>query len=86
MLPAEAQHRGHAIIELAFADLVDGPLAHLPSGSFSANAAWLQLAAIAHTLTRALGVLAGGQHAKARGATIRAAPDRRRRPPRTQAP
>jgi hypothetical protein len=72
MLQAESQHRGHAVIELAFADLVDGPLAHLPSGSFSANSAWLQLAAIAHTLTRAVGVLAGGRHARARGASIRA--------------
>jgi hypothetical protein len=72
MLQAESQHRGHAVIELAFADLVDGPLAHLPSASFNANAAWLQLAAIAHTLTRAVGVLAGGRHARARGASIRA--------------
>jgi len=72
MLQAEAQHRGHAVIELAFADLVEGPLAHLPCGSFNANAAWLQLTAIAHTLTRALGVLAGGRHARARGASIRA--------------
>ncbi len=28
---AESQHRGHAIIEQVFADLLDGPLAHLPS-------------------------------------------------------
>jgi len=27
---AESQHRGHAIIEQVFADLLDGPLAHLP--------------------------------------------------------
>lgn len=69
---AEAQHRGHAVIEQTFADLIDGPLAHLPSADFNANAAWLILAAMAHTLTRALGVLAGRGHAKARGATIRA--------------
>jgi hypothetical protein len=68
---AESQHRGHAIIEHIFADLLDGPLAHLPSGVFTANAAWLQLAAIAHTLTRAFGVLASTRHAVARGATIR---------------
>ena len=69
---AESQHRGHAIVEQVFADLFDGPLAQLPSGQFHANAAWLQLAAIAHTLTRALGVLASPRHAVARGSTIRA--------------
>lgn len=68
---AESQHRGHAIIEQVFADLFDGPLAHLPSGQFNANAAWLQLAATAHALTRALGVVASPKHALARGATIR---------------
>jgi hypothetical protein len=46
-------------------------LAHLPSGSFPANGAWLALAAIAHNLTRAAGCLAGQWHAAARGATIR---------------
>jgi hypothetical protein len=69
---AEPAHRGHAIVEQVFADLFDGPLAHLPSGQFHANAAWLQLAAIAHTLTRALGVLTSPRHAVARGSTIRA--------------
>ena len=68
---AETQHRGHAIVEQVFADLFEGPLAHLPSGQFNANAAWLQLAVIAHTLTRALGVLASPAHATARGVTIR---------------
>jgi hypothetical protein len=71
MIQAEAQHRGHAIIEQVFADLNDGPLAHLPSGHFPANAAWLTLAAICHNLTRAAGTLAGPFHARARGATIR---------------
>jgi len=68
---AESQHRGHAIIEQVFADLADGPLAHLPSGHFNANAAWLQLAATAHALTpRTRG--AGLTPARlARGATIR---------------
>jgi hypothetical protein len=68
---AESHHRGHAIIEQVFADLIDGPLAHLPSASFTANAAWLQLAVTAHALTRALGTLASARHAVARGATIR---------------
>ena len=34
MIQAEAQHRDHAIVEQVFADLVCGPLAHLPSGHF----------------------------------------------------
>lgn len=72
LVQAEAQHRGHAVIEQTFADLIDGPLAHLPSGVFHANAAWLVLACITQNLTRALGTLAGGFHALARGATIRA--------------
>lgn len=72
LVTTESQHRGHAIIEQVFADLLAGPLAHLPSGQFHANAAWLQLAVIAHTLTRALGVLASPRHAVARGSTIRA--------------
>jgi hypothetical protein len=68
---ADLTHRAHAIIEQLFADLIDGPLAHLPSGRFAANAAWLTLAAMAHNLTRAAGCLAGRWHAKARAATIR---------------
>jgi hypothetical protein len=71
MIQAEAQHRDHAIVEQVFADLTSGPLAHLPSGHFPANAAWLTLAAISHNLTRAAGCLTGPFHARARGATIR---------------
>jgi hypothetical protein len=72
LLQAEEQHRDHALAEQVFADWTDGPMAHLPSGSFPANAAWLTLAAMAHNLTRAAGCLASAFHAKARGATIRA--------------
>ena len=74
LVQAEKTHRGHAIIEQVHADLKNGPLAHLPSGSFQANAAWLVLAAIAFNLTRAAGCLASVFHARAttgRG-TIRA--------------
>ena len=71
MLAAEATHRDHAIVEQVIAELKNGPLAHLPSGRFAANAAWLVCAAIAHNLTRAAGVLAGGTHARARAATLR---------------
>ncbi|MGH3499304.1 MAG: IS1380 family transposase [Nocardioidaceae bacterium] len=71
LLEAETCHRAHAIIEQQNADLIDGPLAHLPSGSFAANAAWLSCAAMCHNLLRAAGALASTFHAKARGATIR---------------
>lgn len=72
MLQAESQHRGHAIIEQLIADAAASALAHLPSGSFPANAAWAVLWAIAHNLTRAAGALAGVFHARATTATIRA--------------
>jgi hypothetical protein len=72
MLLAEATHRDHAVIEQVIADLKDSALAHLPSGVFTANAAWLTCAAIAHNLTRAAGALAGTIHARARTGTIRA--------------
>jgi hypothetical protein len=71
LVQAEEQHRGHAVIEQFLADLSDGPLAHLPSGKFTANAAWLAIAAIAANLLRAAGTLAGRRHARARAATIR---------------
>ena len=71
LVQAEAQHRGHAIIEQVNADLIAGPLAHLPSGQFAANDAWLACAAIAHNLTRAAAHLAAGGYATLRPATIR---------------
>jgi hypothetical protein len=72
MLAAEAAHRAHAIIEQVIADLKNGPLAHLPSGKFWANSAWLVCAGIAFNLTRAAGALASAFHARATTATIRA--------------
>jgi hypothetical protein len=68
---ADITHRQHAIIETTFADLIDGPLAHLPSGHFDANHAWTVTAAICHNLLRATGSLASTFHTKARGATLR---------------
>jgi hypothetical protein len=68
---ADITHRRHAVIETVFADLIDGPLAHLPSGRFGANSAWILCAAITHNLLRATGVIAGKDHAVARGATLR---------------
>jgi hypothetical protein len=72
LVQAESQHRGHAIVEQVIADLKAGPLAHLPSGRFQANAAWLVAATIAFNLTRAVGVTAGGKFARAEAATVRA--------------
>jgi hypothetical protein len=84
---ADIVHRRHAIIEIVFADLIDGPLAHLPSGRFGANSAWALCAAIAHNLLHAAGTLAGRPHTVARGATLRrrliAVPARLARPART---
>ena len=71
MLQAEKSHRAHAIVEQVIADLKAGALAHLPSSSFSANGAWLALAAISFNLTRAAGAIASVFHAKATTATIR---------------
>src|SRR5438034_442725 len=71
LVQAEGQHRDHAIVEQVFADVTSGPLAHMPSGVFTANAAWLSIAAMAHNLVRAAGALASLPFARARAATIR---------------
>jgi len=68
---ADITHRRHAIIETVFADLIDGPLAHLPSGRFPANAAWTLCAAITHNLLRAAATMAGPAQAVDPGATLR---------------
>jgi hypothetical protein len=48
----EAEHRQHAVVELAIRDLKDQALAHFPSGRFNANAAWTVIACLAHNLLR----------------------------------
>jgi hypothetical protein len=68
---ADQTHRGHAIIEQVHADLKNSALAHLPSGKFTANAAWLVLAVIAFNLTRAAAALTGPQLAKVTTGTLR---------------
>lgn len=68
---ADAAHRDHAIIEQVIAELKAGPLAHAPSGSFTANAAWLTLSCTAFNILRAAGAAASARHAKARWATLR---------------
>ena len=48
----EAEHRAHAVVELAIRDLKNQGLAHFPSGQFNANAAWTTIACLAHNLLR----------------------------------
>ena len=48
----EAEHREHAVVELAIRDLKEQALAHFPSGKFAANSAWTVIAALAHNLGR----------------------------------
>jgi hypothetical protein len=69
----EAEHRQHAVVELAIRDLKDQALAHFPSGRFHANAAWTVIAALAHNLLRWTSVIGLPGH------TIRAARTVRRR-------
>ncbi len=68
---ADKTHRGHAIIEQVNADLKNSALAHLPSGKFAANAAWLVCAVMAFNLTRAAATIAGGRLRRATTPTIR---------------
>lgn len=83
---ADITHRRHVVIETVFADLIDGPLAHIPSGHFGANSAWVLCAAITHNLLRAAATLADPAIARARGNTLRrriiAVPARLARPQR----
>ena len=68
----DVTHRRHAIIENVHADLKASALAHLPSGVFTANAAWLVCAVMAFNLTRAAATLTKtASLAKAATATIR---------------
>lgn len=69
MLEADQRHRDHAIVEQVIAELKDGPLAHLPSGKYTANAAWVACAVIAFNIARAAAVAAG--LATARWASLR---------------
>jgi hypothetical protein len=66
----DADHRRHAVCELAIRDLKAGAgLAHLPSGRFAANAAWLLAATLAHNLIRwtaTLGLSVGDQQTVAK--------------------
>lgn len=68
-IEADRRHRQHAVIEQVIAELKNGPLAGMPSADFSANAAWVQFAAMTFNLSRAAAVAAG--MATARMATVK---------------
>jgi hypothetical protein len=53
----DADHRRHAVVELAIRDLKDSGLNHCPSGRFGANGAWTVCATIAHNLLRWVAIL-----------------------------
>ena len=70
-LEIEADHRRHAVVEQSIAELKSAGLAHMTSGNFMANAAWLALTVMAHNLGRAVGHLAGPDLETATAATLR---------------
>jgi hypothetical protein len=68
----DADHRRHAVVELAIRDLKEGSgLEHCTSGDFNANAAWAVLASIAHNLVRWVGALGLGSNGPLAAKTIR---------------
>ncbi len=67
----EADHRRHAVVEQSIAELKSAGLAHLPSGNFMANAAWLALTVMAHNLGRAVAILSGPDLERGTAATLR---------------
>jgi len=68
---ADLTHRRHAVIETVFSNLIDGPLAHMPSGRFASNSAWVLCAMITHNLLHAADTLDSTRPAVARAATLR---------------
>jgi hypothetical protein len=68
----DADHRRHAVCELAIRDLKDGAgLRRCPSGVFLANAAWLVIATLAHNLLRWVAALGLGTTGQVVAKTIR---------------
>ena len=54
----DADHRRHAVVELAIRDLKEGAgLCHCPSGKFFANSAWAVIATLAHNILRWIATL-----------------------------
>lgn len=61
---ADQRHRDHALVEQVIAELKDNSLAHLPSGKYAANAAWVSSAVIAFNIARAAAVAANMRTAR----------------------
>jgi hypothetical protein len=54
----DADHRRHAVVELAIRDLKEGAgLCHCPSGKFFANSAWAVIVTLAHNVLRWIAAL-----------------------------
>lgn len=54
----DADHRRHAVVELAIRDLKEGAgLCHCPSGKFFANSAWTVIVTLAHNIIRWIAAL-----------------------------
>jgi len=66
---ADRFHRNHAVVELAIRELKDGGAEHIPSGHYSANAAWFACATIAHNFNRWAVIL--GKHEPVNNRTLR---------------
>jgi transposase len=68
----DADHRRHAVVELAIRDLKQGAgLRHCPSGHFLANAAWALIATLAHNLLRWVAALGLGSSGPVVAKTLR---------------
>jgi hypothetical protein len=67
----EGAQRQHAVVELAIRDHIAGPLRHLPSGRFAANAAWTVIAALAANLARWTNILGLRNHTPQAQASLR---------------
>ena len=68
----DADHRRHAVMELAIRDLKQGAgLRHCPSGKFLANAAWLVITTLAHNLPRWVAALGLGHRGLVAAKTLR---------------
>jgi hypothetical protein len=68
----DADHRRHAVMELAIRDLKQGAgLRHCPSGKFLANAAWLVITTLAHNLLRWVAALGLGHRGLVAAKTLR---------------
>jgi hypothetical protein len=57
LIELDAEHRHHAVVELAIRDLKNEGMTRCPSGKFQANAAWAALATIAHNMLRWIAIL-----------------------------